>query len=339
MPVISIALASIGITWSIYILYRSGEKKLLLAALLPASFLVFDIGGIEAIRAFRIGLQLLWIGIHVLMLGAIFVIGHSVREHQEAQRKHKRELAQARYESEAMRRLKTEFLANMNHEIRTPLTTIIGFSSLLMDEVDEEQGRLMKIIERSGNRLLETLDSILDLAMLEAGTVELTRETLDVVDEARIHAARHQPVAQAKGVQIEVETDRDRIDAYVDRACLSRIFSRLIGNAIKFTDDGKVTVSLLQTDGECRIVVRDTGIGIDEDFIPRLFDEFSQESTGHRRAYEGTGLGLSVTKRLVELLGGDIDVVSERDAGSTFIVTIPTKLNDNGLNNNGRSPE
>ncbi len=327
MPVLPIILASAGALWSIYVSIRANELRLLLLSALPLLLLLFGIAGFDVVSSFRPSLQVVWIAIHLLTLAIIVWSGRVLEERRRMAENHANELAQARLESDAMSRLKAEFLANMNHEIRTPLTSIIGFSSLLIDEVNDAHRSLINVIQRSGTRLLETLDSILDLAMLESGAMKLHRERLDLAEEAQLHVDRFRKAAKAKDLQIRV-TFEGRTEAFVDRACVGRIFSRLIDNAVKFTDRGRITVDVSRQNGHVRVLVRDTGIGIDRQFIPHVFDDFSQESTGTRRAFEGAGLGLAVTKRLVDLLGGTILVESPFDSGTTFIVTLPAADSD-----------
>src|SRR5690606_12637870 len=194
-------------------------------------------------------------------------------------------------------RLKTAFLNNMSHEIRTPLTGILGFAEILAEEIDEPYRAFARRIEKSGARLLATLNSVLDLAQLEANSVSLHPEPVDVTDEIREVLLSLTPLAEEKGLALTLlpapEADTT---ARLDRACLSRIATNLVGNAIKFTRSGGVTVETRATEDEVAFAVRDTGIGIAEDALPHLFSEFWQESAGQGRSHEGSGLGLSITK-------------------------------------------
>ena len=234
-----------------------------------------------------------------------------------------RELIAAREEAEEMARLKSAFLANMSHEIRTPLTGILGYADLLGEEGEGEHRDFVQLIERSGRRLMDTLNSVLDLARLEASGIDPLLEVLNVGGEAEQAIEMLRPLAEQKGLRLELKKPPCAVWARLDRACFARILTNLIGNAIKFTETGYVRLELVPEGDDLSLYVRDSGIGIDPAFVPHLFDEFRQETSGQERSHEGAGLGLSITKRLVELQGGRIAVESRRPGGSTFIVTVP----------------
>jgi len=236
------------------------------------------------------------------------------------------ELAEAKEHAEEMSRLKSAFLANMSHEFRTPLAGIIGFTTLMADEASDEQREFIHLIEQSGQRLLNTLNAILDLSMLEAGSMEADHEVLDVAEEVRRKVALLRPLAKEKGLALKVHTPAEVVPALLDRSLLERILNNLVDNAIKFTEQGEVIVEVQPVDGQVEIRVRDTGIGIGADFLPGLFEAFRQESTGAGRLYEGTGLGLTITKKLLDFLGGTITVESKKDRGSTFTVSFPLRV-------------
>jgi signal transduction histidine kinase len=261
-------------------------------------------------------------------------------------REYERELIRARDEAEKMNRLKSTFLANMSHEIRTPLTAIIGFADILTEELPSTYRRLPQIIEQSGTRLLDTLNSVLDLSMLESGEMEMNVKVLNVTRHVTENVELMQPLATNKEISLRIDAPADPRFARLDPGALDRILSNLIGNAIKFTETGSVTVRVTDTvwaparpsgaetdstesDHEagpqmgCRIDVEDTGVGISEGFLPDLFDVFKQESAGLQRSHEGSGLGLAITRHLVDQLGGTISVDSEKGVGSTFSVEFP----------------
>jgi signal transduction histidine kinase len=220
-------------------------------------------------------------------------------------------------------KLKDEFLANTSHELRTPLTAILGFASILKDEVDGEHREFMGMIEENGKRLLHTLNSLLDLAKLRVGMMETEMKPVDVVGRAHDLSKLMMPLAKKKGIELDVRTPSSAVFALLDEHCAERILYNLVGNAIKFTDEGAVLI-IVEDDGEdVLITVRDTGIGIEEQFIPQLFDEFRQESAGLTREHEGSGLGLAITNRLVLLMNGSISVESRKGVGSTFTVRFP----------------
>lgn len=235
-------------------------------------------------------------------------------------------LIEAKEKAEEMNRLKNAFLTNISHEIRTPLAAILGFSDLVATEVPQSQRQSIQQIRISGERLLNTLNSVLDLSMLEAGTLALDREVLDVPAEVRQTVQLLQPLARKKGLDLHVQLPASKVEALLDRACLDRILNNLIGNAIKFTEQGRVTVTVRTVEERLDIEVSDTGIGISEAFMPRLFEAFKQESTGLARSHEGTGLGLTITKKLVSLMEGEITVESQKDAGSRFTVAFPRSI-------------
>jgi len=272
--------------------------------------------------------------------------GVGIVEDITERRRYEQELIRARDEAETMNRLKSAFLANMSHEIRTPLTAIIGFADILTDELPVSHRRIPQLIEQSGKRLLDTLNSVLDLSMLESGEMELNRALIDVAQHVEDHVDLMHPLSDNKGLDLDVARPDRPCYARLDEGALDRILSNLIGNAIKFTDEGHVTVTVRQvllpraaeapkqvdrpreTDmvglrAGVAIQVSDTGVGISEEFLPHLFDVFKQESAGLKRTHEGSGLGLAITKHLVDELDGTIEVSSQKNEGSTFVVTFP----------------
>lgn len=238
-------------------------------------------------------------------------------------KRYERQLVAAKEEAEKMNRLKSAFLANMSHEIRTPLTAIIGFASLLEEEMPSSHRRLPRLIAQSGERLMETLNSVLDLSMLESGQLELQHEVLDVAAQAREQVKLMRSLAANNELDLRFVPPEQSAYARLAPSGFDRILSNLIGNAIKFTNEGSVTVRVAVDDDTVRVHVDDTGVGISDAFMPHLFEAFKQESAGLRRSYEGTGLGLSITKRLVTLLGGTITAESTKGRGSRFTVTFP----------------
>ncbi len=238
-----------------------------------------------------------------------------------------RELRDARDEAKEMNRLKSAFLANMSHEIRTPLTSIIGFSEILADEADDSTQHFAELIQNSSQRLMETLRSVLDLSKLEAGAMELEPHQIRIDRVVQETVDLFQARAESDGITLAVHGIDQPVNASVDRGALHRILSNVLSNAIKFTPaDGQVTLRLRTTPDVLTLDIEDTGVGIDEDFLPHLFDAFRQESTGDTRAYEGSGLGLTITKRLVEMMDGTIEVQSTKGEGTTFTVRLPRNV-------------
>jgi PAS domain S-box-containing protein len=256
--------------------------------------------------------------------GAVLVFSDATEQYQREQ-----ELREAREIAEEMNQLKSAFLANMSHEIRTPLTTIIGFAEIVEAETRsaaelEVAGEFAALIRRSGHRLLETINSVLDLSRLEAGTVHLHPSETDVSREVDETVNLFRPRAEDAGIRLVVEVPEAPLQAHLDPAGLHRILVNLLGNAIKFTEpEGRITVRAFAEEAHCVIEVRDTGVGIAPEFVPELFAAFQQESTGQARLHEGSGLGLAITQQLVELMGGTIEVASEKGEGTVFTVRLP----------------
>lgn len=232
-------------------------------------------------------------------------------------------LIEAKERAEAIAHLRSAILNNITHEVRTPLTVIVGFTSMLRKGVRPEYQRFVDLIERSGNRLMLMLDTILDLAQLEAGTFDVTPKDIDVI--ALIHEVMMplRSLAEEKGLTLEPPALDQRLDACLDRRLFGRVLTNLIDNAIKFTEEGRIEIDAHADGDRLFVTVRDTGVGIDAEYLDRIFDEFSQESTGLERSHQGSGLGLAVTQRLVELAGGSIRVESNKGEGSLFTIELP----------------
>ncbi|WP_251921499.1 PAS domain-containing sensor histidine kinase [Salinibacter ruber] len=239
-------------------------------------------------------------------------------------------LVQAREEAEEAAQLKSAMLANMSHEVRTPLMSMIGSADLLREDLEEagpegEPADMAEQIFRSGQRLRETLDSVLELSRLESGAYTLDDDSayLDVV--VREVAQELNLRAHEKGIQLEVGSPGASVEAGLDETAVRRIVRNLVENAIKFTPEGgKVQVRVEPEDEETALLaVEDTGVGIAEEAREDIFDAFKQESEGLDREYEGSGLGLSIVDRLTTMLGGTIEVESEKGAGTRFAVRLP----------------
>lgn len=253
-------------------------------------------------------------------------------EHQRA-RQRVRELERERVVAERLKkanerlreanRLKEDFLATTSHELRTPLTNILGSLEVLRGMMDGEQAEFLDMIEKNGQRLKRTLNALLDLSMLRSGEedVELTPTPLDTCVETVASDLRAD--AEEKGLEFRVDTSDPPVQADLDEQYLEQILRNLIENAIKYTEEGHVKVSTGTVDDRVYVEVEDTGIGIDEEFLPDLFEEFKQESRGRSRAYEGNGLGLAISARLADQMNGSIRVETEKNKGSRFRVEFP----------------
>ena len=226
-------------------------------------------------------------------------------------------------------RLKSEFLANMSHELRTPLNGIIGFSELLVDEkvgtLNETQKEFINHSLSGGRHLLQLINDILDLSKIEAGKVELTPETFPLAATLQEVYAAVSIMAVQKGITVEQYVSPSLSDVTLDRQKFKQIMFNLLSNAVKFTDNGgKVSVDIgSQAANVLNIQVRDTGVGIKSEDLDKLFIEFNRIDSPMARRHEGTGLGLSLTKKLVELQRGSIAVASDWGKGSVFTVLLP----------------
>ena len=242
-------------------------------------------------------------------------------------------LASANRDLAAANALKSEFLATMSHELRTPLNAIIGFSELLADGIvsdPDEMSACLADILSSGRHLLSLINDVLDISKIEAGRMELKRVTFDLREEVREVCRSVSPLVAARRHTLIVEEPPMPAHAFADRQRIHQIILNLVSNAIKFTPDGGTIRIAIAPDGAdpslLHLSVQDTGIGIKAEDFPKLFEKFRQLDASHTRRYEGTGLGLALTKQLVELNGGTISVVSDFGHGSTFAFTVPAAV-------------
>jgi len=254
----------------------------------------------------------------------LYVVGYGIDITERKAFEH--QLLEGKSAAEDMARLKSSFVANMSHEVRTPLTAIMGFATVLSEELEGEQRELAEIIKQSGERLLETLNSVLDLSRLESDALGIDPRALNLGDELLAAARLFGPMAEEKGLALELEVPDEAVRVRLDRALLHRVLSNLLSNAIKFTEQGEIRLVLGPLGNEVQIQVKDTGIGIAESFQPHLFEEFKQESTGLSRTHTGSGLGLAITRHLVERMHGRIEVHSTKGEGATFTVTFPATV-------------
>jgi signal transduction histidine kinase len=237
------------------------------------------------------------------------------------------ELDEKSRELEAASRHKSEFLANMSHELRTPLNAVIGFTQVLSEklfgEVNEKQEEYLEDILSSANHLLALINDILDLSKVEAGQVELEVAPFSLREALERGVVMVRERAINGGVQVALGANGGVDVVTGDERRISQVIFNLLSNAVKFTPDGgAVDVRANQEDGEIRVSVADTGPGIAAEDHERIFEEFQQTEAGVAQ-HEGTGLGLALSKRLVELHGGRIWVDSELGKGSTFVFTLP----------------
>jgi two-component system sensor histidine kinase/response regulator len=224
-------------------------------------------------------------------------------------------------------RLKDEFRANMSHELRTPLNAIIGFSGMLMQDpsgrMPEDVREDLRIIYENGQNLLAMINQVLDLSKFEAGKMQVELREMDpvpVLEDVRALAAG---LVQGRPIRMVYERPDFPVRVMGDPDRLRQVFTNLVGNAVKFTEEGEVAIEPYIEGGLFKVRIRDTGIGMTEDEIQRLFQPFQQVDGSVTRRFGGTGLGLAISQRIMEFMNGEILVASGKGKGSSFTVTMP----------------
>ena len=240
------------------------------------------------------------------------------------------ELADTNVRLEEMSRHKSQFLANMSHELRTPLNSIIGYTKLMLDglegDINEEQQKDLDTVYRNGKHLLELINDLLDISRIEAGKTVLSYEVFNIFDLLAEVISTIEPLAREKGLTLtySVATDIDKLDA--DRAKTKQVLINILGNAVKFTNEGSIKLNVAETDSDFVFSVADTGMGMKKEDLEAIFDSFKQVGPAQIAGYEGTGLGLNISKQFVEMQGGKIWAESEFGKGTTFTFTLPKKV-------------
>ncbi|MBT0664640.1 transporter substrate-binding domain-containing protein [Geobacter pelophilus] len=237
------------------------------------------------------------------------------------------DLAHAKERAEAADRLKSAFLATMSHELRTPLNSIIGFTGILLQglggPVNEEQTKQLNMVKNSASHLLSLISDVLDISKIEAGQLKVVKEPFNLQESVYQMTQSIRPLVEKKGLELSVEVAPEVGTITNDVRRVEQVLLNLLSNAVKFTEKGGISVRCGREGGYYAISVTDTGIGIVDGDLERLFEPFHQIDSGLSRKYEGTGLGLSICKKLVELMGGSIRGQSCLGKGSTFGFTVP----------------
>jgi len=251
---------------------------------------------------------------------------HCILQDITERKKIESELIAAKEKAEESDRLKSAFLANMSHEIRTPLNSIIGFSDLMLDpDYDTSQYvKFAKLINASGNNLLAIISDIMDISKIEAGQVNIKKQLHSANKLISDIQGEFAFKAMEKGIELRIELSNPNDEIFIesDENRLRQILVNFVGNAIKFTEKGFIVIGIEIVGDYVQFYVKDTGIGIPKEFHEQIFERFRQVETGNARKYGGNGLGLPISKSLVELLGGSIWMESEHGKGSTFYIKI-----------------
>ena len=312
---------------------------LLFPALASAILLLVEGGGVADLPALHRSRPLLWIidtapfwlGLFAYVAGqrqdqVVLLLAEreqTIAEQTSVLRAQAQELEVRAAEAEEVARLKSTFLTTMSHELRTPLNAVIGLAELLLDEVDEEQRETVTLIHEGGQHLLDTINSVLTYARIQAGRMELRLTPTAPHTVLTRTLPLLETLAHRKQIALTYTCPTPEAHAYLDASAFGQVATNLVGNAIKFTDAGRVEV-LLDADAEhvC-LQVTDTGPGIAADHLSHIFNEFRQASAGLQRAHEGSGLGLAITSHLVHAMHGTIEVTSAEGTGSCFTVRLP----------------
>lgn len=232
-----------------------------------------------------------------------------------------------------LRQVKSDFLSNISHELRTPLSVVVGFVYLLLNQVigklTEDQQKVLETVYRNSEELLELIDNVLWMTSLNAGDANATIEKFDARDVIHEALKRHEKMIGEKGLQVNVHAGDHDLPLVSDRAKVDRIFQNVFNNAVKFTTEGQIDVKVQATPDKNGIEfeIIDTGVGIEESKIDSIFEPFHQADNSVQRAYSGLGLGLTVARRMAELVGGRLTVTSKPGSGTRVSMSFPSQVN------------
>ena len=232
-----------------------------------------------------------------------------------------------------LRQVKSDFLSNISHELRTPLSVVVGFVYLLLNQVigklTEDQQKVLETVYRNSEELLELIDNVLWMTSLNAGDANATIEKFDARDVVQEALKRHEKMIGEKGLQVNVHAGDHDLPLVSDRAKVDRIFQNVFNNAVKFTAEGQIDVTVQATPDKNGIEfeIIDTGVGIEESKIDSIFEPFHQADNSVQRAYSGLGLGLTVARRMAELVGGRLTVTSKPGSGTRVSMSFPSQVN------------
>lgn len=305
-----------------FILWRNGyraAKNLLIALAVTAGIHIMSAVG-YSFFSYMHNLNMIFVSFPIVVIVlSLFMSAFIELRHQQDERDR----------AVAENKAKSDFLARMSHEIRTPMNGVIGMAEILSDtELSRKQRDYVNVIYNSGRTLLTVINEILDFSKIAAGKMELDWRDTDVPQAVQESVGLFYAQADDKQLELRCNIDPDLDEIWVcDETRLRQVILNLVGNAIKFTDRGKITVNLteLKNDAGIHITVEDTGIGISDQQLKHLFESFSQADVSTSRQYGGTGLGLAICKELTELMGGTIKVESTPGVGSAFIIDLPLK--------------
>ena len=242
-----------------------------------------------------------------------------------------KELSQANIRLQELDRLKSLFIASMSHELRTPLNSIIGFTGIMLQglagEITEEQRKQLTMVKKSASHLLDLINDIIDVSKIETGEVELTIEEFDLSDILQEVEGSFKVAVDEKGLKLSLKMP-ERLIIKSDERRTKQIIMNFVSNAVKFTGRGKIEIEAVKKDERVKVSVKDTGIGIKKENMKKLFKQFSRIHVKGRPIEKGTGLGLYISKKVADLLGGQVEVESVFGEGSKFTLTLPLRYEE-----------